>query len=285
MAWLTWLNSRWAPTPRRTSWICQCNMQSLCCTWCIISLQRLWPWHCYFLPELSPCKTLWSRTSSHWSKFLIFIVITIVLILFSTGMASFIQNYRFQHLDYMSSLDTMAALAHVHHLALKGLQSLMFQVYIKSTSTTADAILSIHLMSAFSSYGDNGFRLPPPTHRLFFHSTVSIHSMRVPFKGKETFTTSITCLFEKPTMQTLYLLLWVSIFTFFATNFTKLLQHRFPEMHCIFRNMMAWKRAGRGQNPSGIDGTAPGELTVECPACPHPGRNLPENWENAGPLL
>jgi hypothetical protein len=48
---------------------------------------------------------------------------------------------------------------------------------------------------------------------------------------------------------------------------------------------MALKRAGRGHNPGGIDTTSKGELMVECPACPHPGRNLPDGWEKAGPLL
>jgi len=59
-------------------------------------------------------------------------------------------------------------------------------------------------------------------------------------------------------------------------------------MHRVFRlwrNIMSLKRAGRGHDPSGIDGTLPGALTVECPACPHPGRNLPAGWETAGPLL
>ena len=45
------------------------------------------------------------------------------------------------------------------------------------------------------------------------------------------------------------------------------------------------KRAGRGQDPSGADGTQEGELAVECPACPHPGRNLPDGWENAPPEI
>ncbi|RXW11429.1 hypothetical protein EST38_g14426, partial [Candolleomyces aberdarensis] len=31
--------------------------------------------------------------------------------------------------------------------------------------------------------------------------------------------------------------------------------------------------------------TREGELTVECPACPHPGKNLPDNWGAAGALL
>lgn len=48
---------------------------------------------------------------------------------------------------------------------------------------------------------------------------------------------------------------------------------------------MALKRAGRGHDLEGIDNTAPGSLTVECPACPHPGQNLPENWREAGPLM
>ena len=48
---------------------------------------------------------------------------------------------------------------------------------------------------------------------------------------------------------------------------------------------MALKRAGRGHEPGGIDATSKGELTVECPACPHPGRNLPDGWERAGALL
>ena len=65
-------------------------------------------------------------------------------------------------------------------------------------------------------------------------------------------------------------------------------QYRYPEMHRAFhlwRNLMALKRAGMGHNPSGIDGTPPGALTVECPACPHPNRNIPTGWENSGPLL
>ena len=45
------------------------------------------------------------------------------------------------------------------------------------------------------------------------------------------------------------------------------------------------KRAGRGQDPAGASATTPGELAVECPACPHPDRNMPEGWENAGTLL
>ena len=44
---------------------------------------------------------------------------------------------------------------------------------------------------------------------------------------------------------------------------------------------MMLKRAGRGHDPSGIDGTQCGELGVECPACPHPTKNLPTNWHES----
>ena len=48
---------------------------------------------------------------------------------------------------------------------------------------------------------------------------------------------------------------------------------------------MALKCAGRGHDPAGIRATSPGSLTVECLACPHPNRNMPDNWEQAGPLM
>ena len=41
------------------------------------------------------------------------------------------------------------------------------------------------------------------------------------------------------------------------------------------------KHAGCGLNPAGVAATQPGECAVECPVCPHPGKNLPEDWETA----
>lgn len=41
------------------------------------------------------------------------------------------------------------------------------------------------------------------------------------------------------------------------------------------------KRSGRGCDPSGIEATVMGECAVECPACPHPGKNLPADWKDA----
>lgn len=41
------------------------------------------------------------------------------------------------------------------------------------------------------------------------------------------------------------------------------------------------KRGGRGYDDRGVDGTLPGELALTCPACPQPGINLPDKWEEA----
>ncbi|KAF9455819.1 hypothetical protein BDZ94DRAFT_1315796 [Collybia nuda] len=54
-------------------------------------------------------------------------------------------------------------------------------------------------------------------------------------------------------------------------------------MHMIreWRHLTLLKRSGRGHDPAGVEGTKEGECAVLCPACPQPGRNLPENWEDA----
>ncbi|KAJ7185939.1 hypothetical protein C8R46DRAFT_1208043 [Mycena filopes] len=48
-----------------------------------------------------------------------------------------------------------------------------------------------------------------------------------------------------------------------------------------WRHLQMLKWGGRGHAATGVNGTAPGELAVECPACPRPGVNLPEGWEDA----
>jgi hypothetical protein len=40
------------------------------------------------------------------------------------------------------------------------------------------------------------------------------------------------------------------------------------------------KHFGRGHDPKGVKATGEGECAVLCPACLHPGKNLPEDWEN-----
>ncbi|KAG2746814.1 hypothetical protein P692DRAFT_20738788, partial [Suillus brevipes Sb2] len=53
----------------------------------------------------------------------------------------------------------------------------------------------------------------------------------------------------------------------------------FMRMVRQWRNLKQLGRAGRGHDPAGVDATAEGELAVLCPACPHPGKNLPPDWE------
>ncbi|EAU86991.2 hypothetical protein CC1G_08462 [Coprinopsis cinerea okayama7 len=52
----------------------------------------------------------------------------------------------------------------------------------------------------------------------------------------------------------------------------------------LWRVLMMFKRAGRGNVPNGIAETKEGELAIECPACPHPNKNLPVRWKEAGKL-
>ncbi|KAF6741396.1 hypothetical protein DFP72DRAFT_1115848 [Ephemerocybe angulata] len=53
----------------------------------------------------------------------------------------------------------------------------------------------------------------------------------------------------------------------------------------FWRVLVMFKRLGRGNDPTGVTGTQSGELTIECPACPHPEKNLPSDWAAAGALL
>ncbi|KAJ7795053.1 hypothetical protein B0H14DRAFT_2392091, partial [Mycena olivaceomarginata] len=46
-----------------------------------------------------------------------------------------------------------------------------------------------------------------------------------------------------------------------------------------YRMTSVMKRAGQGHDPSGVHGTAQGELALQCRACLQPGRNLPDGWD------
>lgn len=43
-----------------------------------------------------------------------------------------------------------------------------------------------------------------------------------------------------------------------------------------WRYLKELKRGGAGYTLDELDD---GDLAIECPACPHPGRNLPDGWE------
>ena len=46
-----------------------------------------------------------------------------------------------------------------------------------------------------------------------------------------------------------------------------------------FRHLKLMKRNGRGNVKDGLINTGPSDLTVPCPACPIPGINLQDEWE------
>lgn len=59
----------------------------------------------------------------------------------------------------------------------------------------------------------------------------------------------------------------------------------FSRMIREWKHLKLMKRAGRGNDTTGVAGTGPGELVVLCPACPLPGINLPDDWEDVMPEL
>ncbi|KAG6885483.1 hypothetical protein C0992_005120, partial [Termitomyces sp. T32_za158] len=48
-----------------------------------------------------------------------------------------------------------------------------------------------------------------------------------------------------------------------------------------WRYLKMLKHAARGHEKDGIATTKPGSCAVECPACPHPDKNMPDNWRDA----
>ncbi|KAG1818253.1 hypothetical protein EV424DRAFT_1324062 [Suillus variegatus] len=57
----------------------------------------------------------------------------------------------------------------------------------------------------------------------------------------------------------------------------------FMRMVREWRHLRQLRRAGRGNDPNGVGATTAGELAVQCPACPHPGKNIPQGWEDEPP--
>ncbi|KAG6826212.1 hypothetical protein H0H92_000691 [Tricholoma furcatifolium] len=66
---------------------------------------------------------------------------------------------------------------------------------------------------------------------------------------------------------------------------TQTIKDRYPAFLLSIRQwryLRMMKRSGRGHDPNGsISQTKPGECTLLCPACPQPGINLPDGWEEA----
>ena len=47
-----------------------------------------------------------------------------------------------------------------------------------------------------------------------------------------------------------------------------------------WRHLKMLKRAGRGHDPNGLATMGQGACAVVCPTCPHPGKNLPVNFQD-----
>lgn len=48
-----------------------------------------------------------------------------------------------------------------------------------------------------------------------------------------------------------------------------------------WRHLKDIKRGAAGHALAAVDDLGDGALAIECPACPHPGLNLPPDWKNA----
>lgn len=71
-------------------------------------------------------------------------------------------------------------------------------------------------------------------------------------------------------------------------NLTHLTQSRYNELSLamrLYRHIKLLKRMGRGHAQSDIASTEPGSLALDCPACPQPGKNLPDDWMNVPPEM
>jgi hypothetical protein len=53
----------------------------------------------------------------------------------------------------------------------------------------------------------------------------------------------------------------------------------FVRVHREWKYLKMLKRGGRGNEDDGVIGVSPGELAVQCIACPRPGINLPDGWK------
>lgn len=51
-----------------------------------------------------------------------------------------------------------------------------------------------------------------------------------------------------------------------------------------YRHVKIIKRFRLAYAPDGLETAEPGSAAVVCAACPHPGLNLPEGWEQSSAL-
>ncbi|KIK13300.1 hypothetical protein PISMIDRAFT_31188 [Pisolithus microcarpus 441] len=61
---------------------------------------------------------------------------------------------------------------------------------------------------------------------------------------------------------------------------------RYKQFLCIVRqwhHLKLLKHTGHGHDPLGVSNTKQGNCALLCPACPHPGKNLPQDWRSIKP--
>ncbi|KAJ7802266.1 hypothetical protein B0H13DRAFT_1672311 [Mycena leptocephala] len=58
-----------------------------------------------------------------------------------------------------------------------------------------------------------------------------------------------------------------------------ILRRSFRHIIRQYRTTLMMKRAGRGHDLSGVNGTKQGELALQCRACPQDGMNVPPGWD------
>ncbi|EMD40257.1 hypothetical protein CERSUDRAFT_28712, partial [Gelatoporia subvermispora B] len=101
-------------------------------------------------------------------------------------------------------------------------------------------------------------------------------------RPRTVFTFSVLDLFHELTLQSK-----INLYDFYVT-LERITDNTNSEASMVstIRLVSAWadngmlKRAARGHDPRSVIATTEGELAVECPACAHPKRNLPEGWES-----
>ncbi|KAH7917878.1 hypothetical protein BV22DRAFT_1025551, partial [Leucogyrophana mollusca] len=101
------------------------------------------------------------------------------------------------------------------------------------------------------------------------------------YRPKSAFTFDVLRTFQLENLQGK-----ISAYDFFSALMHKSDNDRYEQFLTairIWRHLKIIKRAGRGHDACGIEATQPGQCAVECPACPQPSRNLPDNWERAPP--
>lgn len=184
---------------------------------------------------------------------------------------------------YTSNLDTMVPPALPPTSPPPSPPSYTQTASIPSTLITALVIRVTTLASQLSSLGSDFGQQQSKIQRPQPPSSSSTSIISSPFRVKSTsmiFIGPYLVLLQMPTIQLFQYVVFVSG----AKDLSHIilpLQYRYIELsRCVrqFRHIMLIKRGGLGHSPLPLSSSSPGSCAVECPCCPHPGRNIPDSW-------